>query len=63
MKKTKIEDLKIGMIVVELNDGKTEQILEITSNSVLITRTKRSKKGINCNHWFKIEDFDKEFKI
>jgi hypothetical protein len=63
MKKTKIEDLKIGMKVTELSDGVKETILELTSSSVLITRTKRSKDGIYCNGWFRIEDFDKEFKI
>jgi hypothetical protein len=63
MNKTKIEDLKIGMKVTELSDGVKETILELTSSSFLITRTKRGKDGINCKQWFTIQDFDKEFKI
>jgi hypothetical protein len=60
--KTKIEDLKVGMEVVE-GDGVKERILQLTANSVLVTRTKRRSEGINCTQWFTIEDFGRYFKI
>ena len=58
-----IEDLKIGMNIIDKEDNFKETILELTKNSMLVTRTKRTKNGINCTNWFSIDFFDRYFKI
>lgn len=61
--KTNMESLKVGMEVIEMIDGVKEKIVELTSNSFLITRTKRSENGINCEQWFTVGDFDRYFRM
>ena len=58
-----MKDLKIGMLVIELKDNKEEKIIDLTSNSVLVSRTARTESGINCKNWFTIDKFNKYFKI
>lgn len=54
-----IEEIKIGESVL---DGTiTEKIVNKTSNSVEVTRTKRGEEGINCTQWFTWNDFVKKF--
>jgi len=55
------EEIKIGDSVL---DGKViEKITGKTSNSIEVTRTARTKEGINCKQWFTQSDFMKKFKF
>lgn len=51
------------MQVLDKLTNKIEMILEETSNSYLITQTKRTEKGINCSNWFDSKTFNERFKI
>ena len=44
----KFEELKIGLSLVELE----ETVTGLTSNSVEVTRTRRTEAGVNCREWF-----------
>lgn len=48
--------------VIDLKTGKIERIVDRTSNSYLVTRTKLTPNGINCTNWFTEDDFKKKFK-
>jgi len=53
--------------VVEIGDsvmdGKVvETITNKTSNSIEVTRTARSKNGVDCKQWFTMKDFEDSFK-
>jgi hypothetical protein len=56
---------KIGNKILDKKSGKTETVLDITSNSILLTQTKLTDKGINCDNWFSIldKDFNKRFEL
>lgn len=57
------KDLKIGTILVD-KQGFKDTVLELTSNSVLISRKKRTKESINCQCWFSFDkNFQKEFAV
>lgn len=51
------------MKVFDLDTGNIEYVVESTSNSHLVTRTKLKDGGINCRGWFTQKEFDKKFKI
>lgn len=51
----------VGKLYVDADTGKAEKVLEVTSSSVLVTRSKLSEKGIDCVNWFSINDFNKKF--
>jgi len=56
----KIEEVNIGDLVL---DGKVvERIVNKTTNSIEVTRTKRGPDGINCAQWFTWKDFTDNFK-
>lgn len=42
--------------------GKIETVLEKTSNSYLVTQTKLTDKGVNCDNWFEEGAFKKRFE-
>lgn len=42
--------------VLDTKTGKIEKIIERTSNSLLITQTKVTDKGINCTNWYNMDD-------
>jgi len=46
-----------------MDTGNIEYVVESTSNSYLVTRTKLKEGGINCKGWFTQKEFDKKFKI
>jgi hypothetical protein len=56
-----IDDIKIGDSV--LDRGVVEKVTDKTTNTVEVTRTARSDKGINCKQWFSFNDFQKLFKL
>ncbi len=53
----------IGKKVKDLETGKIEIVKDATESSVLISRTKLSKEGINCDNWFEKSKFYKTFEI
>lgn len=53
----------IGKKVRDIETGKIEIIKDATDSSVLITRTKLSEAGINCDNWFEKQKFYKSFEI
>lgn len=57
------KELKIGIKLID-KQGVEDFILDLTSNSVLVSRKKRKEEGINCEQWFAFDkNFEKEFKI
>lgn len=40
-----------------------DKITNKTSNSFLVTQSKNSDKGINCDQWFDDKTFNKRFSI
>ena len=54
--------MKTGDIITDQETGKEEKILEVTSNSYLVSQTKTNDKGINCDQWFDEKSFNKRFK-
>jgi hypothetical protein len=42
--------------------GKIETVIQTTSNSYLVTQTKLTNKGINCDQWFEEKEFKKRFE-
>lgn len=55
-----IEDIFIDDIVLDGNVK--EKIVNKTSNSIEVTRTKRTSEGVDCTQWFTWNDFQKKFK-
>ena len=56
-----IDDVIIGNSVL---DGKvTEKIVNKTTSSVEVTRTKRGPEGVSCKQWFTLADFEKMFNV
>ena len=53
----------MGSAWIENEDGVAEVVLEKTFTSLLVSRTKRNDKGINCANWFQVGDFDEQFTI
>ena len=51
------------MKVLDRNTGNTETVVETTSNSYLITRTKLTEFGINCKGWFTKKEFEFKFVV
>lgn len=51
------------MEVLDKRTGKTEQVLDKTSNSFLITQTKLTDAGINCTQWFTDKEFERQFEV
>ncbi len=51
------------MKVKDIKTGKIETVIERTSNSFRVTRTKLTKEGVNCTNWFTQQEFEKSFKI
>lgn len=51
------------MKVKDKQTDKIEILISKTTNSYLITQTKLTEKGINCNNWFTEEVFKKRFEI
>ena len=49
------------MNILDKETGKIEKILNRTSNSYLITQTKLTSDGINCDHWFTERAFLERF--
>lgn len=64
----KFEELYVGLKFIDKGsefDDKSkaqETVVELTSNSVLITQTRTSDKGINCTSWVAGKDIEKRFK-
>lgn len=54
------KDLIVGGKVCYL--GHNETVLKLTSNSALITVTKKSDKGINCTQWLDNIQIQKQLK-
>lgn len=50
------------MKYLDTKTKKIETLLDKTSSSFLMTQTKLSNKGINCDHWFSFKDFNERFK-
>lgn len=50
-----------GGYVVDISSSKIESVLQVTSNSYLVTRTKLTDKGINCDNWFERKHFNEKF--
>jgi hypothetical protein len=42
--------------------GKIETVIQTTTNSYLVTQTKLTDKGINCDNWFDENTFKKRFE-
>lgn len=53
--------LNIGDKVIDTT-GKIEIILSKTINSIEVSQSRLSDKGINCSNWFTKEGFNKRFK-
>lgn len=53
--------INIGDNVIDTTD-KIEVILDKTNNSIEVSQTKLSDKGINCSNWFTKGDFNRRFK-
>ncbi len=47
--------------VIDKQTGKTETVVNQTSNSLEVTQSKLTKEGINCTNWFTKENFNKRF--
>lgn len=56
-----IENYDIGSIVVDL-DGRECIIINTTTNSICVHIERKSERGINCDQWFTIQNFEKRFK-
>lgn len=41
---------------------KIETVIKTTTNSYLVTQTKLTDKGINCDQWFEEREFIKRFE-
>ncbi len=50
------------MEYVDLETGLTERLLDMTTNSYLLTQTKQTEKGINCANWFTKKNFLSRFQ-
>jgi hypothetical protein len=48
--------------VLDLESKIEEQVIQLTSNSFLISQTKRGKEGINCIQWFSLKQYTDKFK-
>lgn len=46
------KNIKIGDLLLDSESSLTEMVLDKTTNSINITQTKRTDKGINCTQWF-----------
>lgn len=57
-----IFEVNIGDEVIDKQTKKVEKVLNKTTNSFLVTRTKVSEQGINCDQWFTEKDFKDKFK-
>lgn len=57
-----ILEVNIGDEVVDKKTKFVEKVLDKTTNSFLVTRTKVSEHGINCDQWFTEKDFKDKFK-
>lgn len=53
----------INKQVKDLDTNKIESVINITTNSILITQTKLTKDGINCSQWFNDKQFEKKFLV
>lgn len=51
------------MKVKDKQTGKIETVINKTTNSFLVTQTKLTENGINCDNWFTEADFNKRFEI
>lgn len=51
------------MKVKDKKTGKEEVVLKTTTNSYLVTQTKLTDEGINCDNWFTEKDFKERFEI
>lgn len=58
-----ILNVNIGDSVIDKKTKKVEKVLDRTKNSFLVTRTKISDRGINCDQWFTDGDFKKRFSL
>jgi hypothetical protein len=54
-------EIKIGDFVLDKSTNKRERVVNKTINSICITQTKLSEKGINCTQWFTDLDFKRKF--
>ena len=50
------------MKVKDKETEKIEKVLKKTSNSYLVSQTKLTSKGINCDQWFDEREFKKRFE-
>ena len=57
--------MKIGDSVLDKITKVEETVVNVTDTSVEITRTKLTKKGINCTNWFSFDSksFKEKFEI
>lgn len=51
------------MKVKDKETSKIETVINKTTNTYLVTQTKITKKGINCDNWFTEKDFKDRFEI
>ena len=49
--------------VIDTKTGKTECIVNKTSNSIEVTQTKLTSAGINCTQWVEEKKFNERFKL
>ena len=56
-------EIKKDTKVFDTETSKTESIKDFTNNSILVTQTKTSAKGINCDNWFEEQKFKKRFRV
>ena len=49
------------MYLIDKHTKLVEKIKKKTNNSFLVTRTKFTKKGINCDNWFTVKDLHTDF--
>lgn len=47
--------------VIDTFTGKTETVVNSTSNSFEVTQSKLTEAGIDCSNWFTAENFKKRF--
>lgn len=51
------------MKVFDTKTGKEETVIQQTANSYLVTQSKLTDRGINCDNWFEEKKFKERFKI
>lgn len=58
-----LEQVYTGLNVIDKVTGAVEKIVGTCINSILVSQSAPIEKGIRCNKWFLIPEFEKRFEF